>query len=734
MLSQEFLKHLSNHTTKHHHAQKHILTFDAYLEDLLNYPERHLRNANIYILEALTWAQKNQNLATPSHAFEKTTDTHDEVFGQEDVIEKLIHAVEAAMQEGVPHRMLLLHGPNGSGKSSILKKLKKILEIYSATDEGALYTFNWIFPTKDLTGSKLGIGTESSQRDHATHSFAHLPPNQIQCIIRSEMHEPPSCLIPTIHRTHLWESFSQEKISKNHVQYLKQFFTTGALSIRNQSITDTLLDAYEGNIEQVLQHIQVQRFYLNEKQMTGLVSIHPADSTHAILRQITVESNYQQLPPILQSINLYEMQGELIAGNRGVVEFNDLFKRPIESFKYLLTACETGQVHVGPLPITLDTLFIGSCNEKQIEAFKEYPDFSSFKARFELIPTPLLLNYKKETQIYTPLIQQLESTKPFTRHAAQWMALWAVMTRLKKPNSNHLPEKSQEGITKLTPLEKAYLYAGEIDKCAIGPTDDNRKITLTLALQRQYRNEPLYEGRLGISPREMKQVIMAAYKRAAGLKSVPLYLIIDELKSLIQRTSEFDFLKQDPDGNYQSPTSFIDTIQNSAVEDADQCFRAALGVYDEAKIDAYLEKYFSHISHHLKKENFRNPETGQHEPPDQQFIEAFEKRAQATDATSFRDNIMNTFASAPLDKEGNSPHWSVLFSNLRELISKSFYDEIKPELLQSLEAALNPTNSSFNKGLKQKASNTQKILKEKYHYHYECLDEALAWLHKKYST
>ena len=40
--------------------------------------------------------------------------------------------------------MLLLHGPVGSSKSTIARLLKKGLERYSATDDGALYTLGWV--------------------------------------------------------------------------------------------------------------------------------------------------------------------------------------------------------------------------------------------------------------------------------------------------------------------------------------------------------------------------------------------------------------------------------------------------------------------------------------------------------------------------------------------------------------------------------------------------------------
>ena len=49
----------------------------------------------------------------------------------------------AAKGYGIERRVLLLHGPVGSCKSTIARLLKKGLERYSRTDEGALYTFGW---------------------------------------------------------------------------------------------------------------------------------------------------------------------------------------------------------------------------------------------------------------------------------------------------------------------------------------------------------------------------------------------------------------------------------------------------------------------------------------------------------------------------------------------------------------------------------------------------------------
>ena len=51
----------------------------------------------------------------------------------------------------------LLHGPVGSSKSTIVRLLKKGLEHYSKTDEGALYTFTWREELPDGRGALGGL-------------------------------------------------------------------------------------------------------------------------------------------------------------------------------------------------------------------------------------------------------------------------------------------------------------------------------------------------------------------------------------------------------------------------------------------------------------------------------------------------------------------------------------------------------------------------------------------------
>src|SRR4051794_1004289 len=71
-------------------------------------------------------------------------DEADAIYGLEVPLMRLVSFFRSAAEGyGTERRVLLLHGPVGSSKSTIVRRLKKGLEIYSRIDAGALYTFSW---------------------------------------------------------------------------------------------------------------------------------------------------------------------------------------------------------------------------------------------------------------------------------------------------------------------------------------------------------------------------------------------------------------------------------------------------------------------------------------------------------------------------------------------------------------------------------------------------------------
>ena len=81
----------------------------------------------------------------------------DAVFGLDVALMKLVSVLKSAAQGyGAERRVLLLHGPVGSSKSTIVRLIKKGLEAYSRTPEGAQYTFGWQLERKGPDGTPRG--------------------------------------------------------------------------------------------------------------------------------------------------------------------------------------------------------------------------------------------------------------------------------------------------------------------------------------------------------------------------------------------------------------------------------------------------------------------------------------------------------------------------------------------------------------------------------------------------
>jgi serine protein kinase len=71
----------------------------------------------------------------------------DAIFGLDIPLMRFVNVLKAAaLRYGTERRIILLHGPVGSSKSTIARLLKKGLEEYSRTPEGALYTYEWVLP------------------------------------------------------------------------------------------------------------------------------------------------------------------------------------------------------------------------------------------------------------------------------------------------------------------------------------------------------------------------------------------------------------------------------------------------------------------------------------------------------------------------------------------------------------------------------------------------------------
>lgn len=234
------------------------------------------------------------------------------------------------------NHLILLHGPNGSAKSTLISCVFRALEYYSSTEKGAIYRFNWIFPIERYEKKALGFGGGDRP---SPGSFAFLEESEISTKIQTDMKDHPLFLLPKRQRRELLERRFADSAPP-----ISDSVRDGDLSSINRLIFDALLTSYNGDLERIYQHVQVERFFLSSRFRRGLVTVDPQLEVDASLRQITLDRSLESLPKVLQNMPMFEPFGDLVDANRGAVEFNDRLKRPVESFKYLLSTCEKSTV------------------------------------------------------------------------------------------------------------------------------------------------------------------------------------------------------------------------------------------------------------------------------------------------------------------------------------------------------------------------------------------------------
>jgi len=212
-----------------------------------------------------------------------------DLFGMEDTLERLVeeyfHA--AARRLDVRKRILLLMGPVSGGKSTIVTLLKRGLETYTRTMEGALYG-----------------------------------------IKGCPMHEDPLHLIPNQLRVE-FERDSGIRVEGNLCPSCRM-----RLDVE-----------YAGDLESV----PVERIVMSEDQRVGIGTFSPSDPKSQDIADLTGSIDFSTITEYGSESDprAYRFDGELNKANRGLMEFQEMLKSDEKFLWHLLSLTQEGNFKAG---------------------------------------------------------------------------------------------------------------------------------------------------------------------------------------------------------------------------------------------------------------------------------------------------------------------------------------------------------------------------------------------------
>jgi predicted Ser/Thr protein kinase len=680
------VKAIAEHVEGRFRAGRRVLAFSEFLELFDTDPVRYSRDASRYLRDVFDhygktmvrypWGEFTRfNLFDlPWEPAEGKALPRGALIGQEQVQGEIYRALSNFVREGRPNRLMLLHGPNGSAKSTIAACIMAALEHYSALDEGALYRFHWVFPSQKTIRGSLGFGHgKGSSKD--AESYAHLSDEEVDVKLLVEVRDHPLFLIPVPERRKLLEA-GYKRVGAS--EPANDWILRGQLSHKSQQVFEALLSSYDGSYAEVLKHVQVERYFISRRYRAGAVTIGPQLSVDAAERQITMDRSLQSLPPSLQAVTLYEAKGELIDAAGGLLEFSDLLKRPLDAFKYLQLSVETGEVALTAQNVQLNCVMMGSANELHLDAFREHAEFASFRGRLELARVPYLKSYELEKLIYdTHVAPQVR--RHVAPHATEMAGLFAVFTRMRKPNPDRYPRAVAAIVSTLTGIEKADLYA--LGRPPERLDADSQKL-LRAAVKDVWSESdsyPIYEGRVGASPREMRVALLDAAQSTA-FKCLNPVAVIEEIDALCQSRNEFDWLQQDAIiGGYHDVKAFLDTLQTRLLAAWEYELYIASGVVQEQQYADLFDRYVQHVSVWVKKERLYNRATRQYEEPDEKVMGEVERLLDVKgDPLDWRRQLISAIAAWALDHPGQKVDATSVFPAHLRRIREAIFAERRP--------------------------------------------------------
>ncbi len=484
---------------------------------------------------------------------------------------KFYDRLDAFSKMACPISVEFAHGPGSTGKSRAFDSFFELLEFYSHTDEGAIYTFEWAFDDKL---SEFGF--------HQSKESAYINPKDLILSIPANKNSMPIFLYNLNYRRELINKLVE--IDKLPKDFNRDFVLTVELDDMSKKLLKGMLQLYGKSLDKVIRHIQVKRRFYSTNGGEGLVLKQPTTAPNTFLRPITPSVNWDALPPqilnILSNAGLFSLEGALATANHGIYYCDDMFRgierhRGLNDYLYILRLAEKGDANVTDptgskvLNERVDVLQLGSMNDTRLMEVAELDpeNFEAIRARLngnqiehERCYGYIAKLFKDKLEVMVPS----EGDRRVSPNVLDSFSLWVAMTHL-FPHANtayydNLPslnketkEKLKSLLANITLLEKALLYQNEdlnlyrLDSRELKYNSETQKFLQdnTEYIAKEYdlgfgeNNLEVYEGCVGLPSRIAERILSMAvhYKPDETLTVVELFSVLEQA---CKRTFKFE--------------------------------------------------------------------------------------------------------------------------------------------------------------------------------------------------
>ena len=318
---------------------------------------------------------------------------------------------------------------------------------------------------------------------------------------------------------------------------------------------------------------------------------------------------YSEDDPRVLSLN-----GAFNAGNRGIVEFIEVFKNETEYLHTMITATQEKMI---PAPgkhsmIYFDGVILAHSNEAEWEKFKADHTNEAILDRIVKVEVPYVLELDEEVKIYKKIIQRSRFNAHIAPHTIEIASMFAILTRLQPTNKCDL-------------LTKLKLYNGQ----EIVEKGYHQKIDAE-----ELREEAVNEGMSGISTRFVMKSIDNAISESEYNCINPIS-IREAMIAQVKEMSLADDVRKRYLGFLQDTLhkEYLDVLEKEVT-------KAFVHSYAE-QAETLFQNYLDHAEAYVNRTKVKDQNTKEELEPDQKLLRSIEEQIGITvsAAEGFRQDV-----------------------------------------------------------------------------------------------
>ena len=408
-----------------------------------------------------------------------------------------------------------------------------------------------------------------------------------------------------------------------------------------------LKEDFKGRYEDV----SVVRVPFSRHERRGIGVVPPVDPNNQDTSVLIGSEDISKLDTYSEGDpRVLDLNGAFNVGNRGLVEFIEVFKNEAEYLHTMITATQEKFI---PAPgrhgtVYVDTVIAAHSNEAEWQKFRGDHTNEAILDRIVVVKVPYNLRLREEVKIYEKMLRQSDFRAHIAPHTLEIASMFAILSRL-------------EPTAKCDLMTKLRLYEGE----EVVEKGKTLKINV-----RELQEEARREGMFGISTRFIMKALDNALTDSPDAEGINP---INVREALINMVKSADL----PDDTRKQYLEFLqDTLNKVYLEILEKEITKAFVYSFEEQADALFQNYLDHAEAYVNKTRVKDRNTGEELQPDEGFLKSVEEQIAiiGSAADGFRQEVMAYLWASSRRGKKVSYH---SYEPLKEAIEKKLMSSVR---------------------------------------------------------